>query len=129
MSPARLSDAQRLLRQETESEFSSWVIDVAHLHGWRVAHFRPALTQRGWRTPVQADGRGFPDLILLHPDGAGVAAEVKREAAPAPTIDQKAWLEAFGAAGFAAVVWRPRDRPTILATLSRRASSNPPTEA
>lgn len=35
------------------------------MFGWRVAHFRPARTERGWRTPVAADGAGFPDLVLV----------------------------------------------------------------
>jgi hypothetical protein len=46
----------------TEREFQRQVIDLARLLGWRCAHFRPGRTARGWRTPVQADGAGFPDL-------------------------------------------------------------------
>ena len=48
----------------TEAELQAAVIDLAHVYGWKVAHFRPALTAKGWRTPVGADGVGFPDLVL-----------------------------------------------------------------
>ena len=48
----------------TETELQAAVIEVAHLFGWRCAHFRPAMTKHGWRTPVAADGAGWPDLLL-----------------------------------------------------------------
>ena len=48
-----------------EAELQSGIIDLAHALGWIVAHFRPALTDKGWRTPVEADGAGFPDLVLV----------------------------------------------------------------
>lgn len=43
-----------------ERQWQAQVIELARILGWRVAHFRPALTKHGWRTPVQADGAGFP---------------------------------------------------------------------
>jgi hypothetical protein len=48
-----------------EKELSANVVDLAHLFGWQVAHFRPAQTNKGWRTPVGADGQGYPDLTLV----------------------------------------------------------------
>jgi hypothetical protein len=48
-----------------EAELLDNVIELAHLFGWRVAHFRPAMTKHGWRTPVSADGKGFVDLVLV----------------------------------------------------------------
>jgi hypothetical protein len=45
----------------SEAAFTDAVIELARLGGWRVAHFRPARTASGWRTPVQGDGAGFPD--------------------------------------------------------------------
>jgi hypothetical protein len=47
----------------TEAAFLRQVLDLAKLRGWRTAHFRPAQTSRGWRTAVQGDGAGFPDLV------------------------------------------------------------------
>ncbi len=50
----------------TEKDFTKTVIDLAKTYHWRVAHFRTAMTQSGnYITPVQADGAGFPDLVLV----------------------------------------------------------------
>lgn len=54
----------------TERELQDAVIECAQLLGWRVAHFRPARVMRGgretWETPIAADGKGYPDLTLVH---------------------------------------------------------------
>jgi len=88
------------------------VIDTARLHRWRVGHFRPARTVKGWRTPLEGDG-GIPDLILAR-DGVVLLAELK-SATGAATAEQKAWLAAAGPNGR---LWRPADWPAILAELS-----------
>ena len=83
----------------SEREFLDSIIETAHDLGWRVAHFRPAQTEKGWRTAVQADGVGFPDLIMLKRLGDNtvkcVVAELKSEQSRPPTPDQVAWLELF----------------------------------
>lgn len=107
----RLTAADRLNRAVTEADFLSQVIDLAHILGWRCAHFRPCKTGRGWRTPVQGDGAGFPDLILVG-RGRIIAAELKRETGRA-TPDQLAWIAAFADAGVAAFVWQPHDIDAI----------------
>lgn len=101
----RLTAEQRRDRALTEAEFLAQVIDLARLLGWRTAHFRPAWTGRGWRTPVQGDGAGFPDLLLVRRDRI-VAAELKRETAR-PTPEQLAWLMALADAGVETHAWRP----------------------
>jgi hypothetical protein len=95
----------------TENDWLTWVVDVAKLHGWRVGHFRPARTVKGWRTPVQGD-KGFADLVLARA-GVVLVAELKTDRGRL-TPDQRAWLAALGPVG---VVWRPRDRDLVLATL------------
>lgn len=99
---------------QTERDFQRQVIGFAKLRGWLVAHFRPARTASGgWRTPVQADGAGFPDLLMVHPArGVLLAVELKvgRNAA---TDAQVRWLEAFRAAGVRAEVWTPDQWPQI----------------
>jgi len=112
----RLSPETRMLRAVTEADFLAQVIDLARLLGYRVAHFRPAFTARGWRTPVQGDGAGFPDLVLVG-RGRVIVAELKRELGSV-TPDQSSWLAAFAAAGVEAHVWRPRDLEAIAACLS-----------
>jgi hypothetical protein len=113
----RLTDEERALRSVTEAQFLEQVIDLAHVFGYRVAHFRPAWSGRGYRTPVQGDGAGFPDLILVG-RGRVIAAELKRETTQA-TPDQLAWLTAFTEAGIATYVWRPRDLERIAEVLRR----------
>jgi len=65
-----------VIEPRLESELQDMVIDLAHLRGWLVAHFRPARTNYGWRTPVSADGAGFPDLVLVRRDHL-IFAELK----------------------------------------------------
>lgn len=114
-----------------EAQFQGQVIDLAHVYRWRVAHFRPAQTARGWRTPVEADGAGFPDLVLTRPYEL-IFAELK--AAKGTTSSaQDAWLQMLGAvadgvhamrpvAGRATVevyLWRPADFEAIHARLAQ----------
>lgn len=77
------------------------IIDLARLLGWKVAHTPPVETARGWRTPVAADGKGFPDLLLLRE--RVVVMEVKgdhgQRGKDTLTVEQAAWLQAFRDAG------------------------------
>lgn len=106
-----------------EAELQSQIIELARIYGWRVAHHRPARTERGWRTPVQGD-RGSPDLLLANRKrGQVLFAELKADSGR-PTADQELWLEALRAAAERAVhvaraapfrspllveLWRPAD--------------------
>lgn len=103
----------------TEQQFQGQVIDLARTLGWKVAHFRPAQTARGWRTPVAADGAGFPDLILVR--DRVIAAELKTQTGRVKD-HQADWLQAFTAAGAEAYLWRPNDVETIIETLRRRTA-------
>jgi VRR-NUC domain len=97
----------------TEKQFQKQIIQFARMHGWRIAHFRPAQNSKGqWRTPVTADGKGFPDLVLVR----GVYlifAELKTDKGRLQP-EQKQWLEALDTVGITAnavkaVVWRPEN--------------------
>ncbi len=104
---------------ETEADLLSWVLDVAHLYGWRVAHFRPAMTQHGWRTPVQADGKGWPDFVLVHPSKTKplLFVELKSEKGKL-TPEQETWLRDLAVCPHVQVfVWRPSDREKIAEVL------------
>lgn len=74
------------------------VLELARFHNWRTAHFRPAQTQRGrWVTAVQGDGKGYPDLTLVHgPAGRLVFAELKAQRGAVSTA-QCEWLTALEA--------------------------------
>ena len=100
-----------------EVAFQRQVIDLCRLLGYKVAHFRPAQNARGqWSTPVQADGAGFPDLVIAG-RGRVIYAELKAEGEH-PTAAQREWLQALRDAGAFAFVWRPSDLDEIQAVLS-----------
>jgi hypothetical protein len=88
----------------TERELQSAVIQLARLFGWRVAHFRPAITSKGWRTPVEADGAGFPDLVLAR--DRILYAELKSDRGRL-TEAQLEWQAAIEHAGGEHHVWTP----------------------
>lgn len=96
----------------SEADFQLRVMDAARRAGWRVAHFRPAKTQRGnWITPMAGD-KGFPDLALAK-DGRVLLAELKTDDGK-PTPQQVAWLAAAGGHGR---LWQPRHWEAILLDL------------
>jgi len=88
----------------TESELQENVVKMAHLLRWRVAHFRPAQNASGrWRTPVAADGAGFPDLVLAR-DRIVIFAELKADGGRLSDA-QRDWLAALPDS----YLWRPSD--------------------
>jgi len=103
----------------TEAQLQAAVIELAQLCGWLVAHFRPARTQHGWRTPVSADGAGFPDLVMVRGDRLVVAELKAKRGRVSP--DQQAWLAAFSQVpGIEVHLWRPSDWDAIESTLTRK---------
>ena len=103
----------------TEQELLEAVIDTAHAFGWRATHFRPAKTERGWRTAVQADGKGWPDLTLVRERVVYAELKAGRNVLSA---EQELWVAALDAAGAEIYVWRDGDwiDGTIERTLRRR---------
>lgn len=91
-----------------ERELQDAVIELARLLGWRVAHFRAAQTGRGWRTPVEADGAGFPDLILAKPGRPVIFAELKSSVGLL-SDQQGAWFGTLELARAQVHIWRPAD--------------------
>jgi hypothetical protein len=101
---------------ELERNFQGAVIDAARALGWTVAHFRAARTAHGWRTPVEADGKGFPDLCLVR--DRVVFVELKR-AKGKLTREQAAWVTKLRWAGAEVYVWRPADWDDAVQVLKR----------
>ena len=81
----------------TEAQFQRQITEYAEMCGWSWAHFRPAETSKGWRTPVSGPlGAGFPDLVLVR-DGRLMFMEVKRaggQATPAQNQVMRVLAEA-----------------------------------
>ncbi len=100
----------------TEDEFLAQVLEYAAKMGWLRAHFRPAKTAHGWRTPCQAEAKGFPDLVLVRE--RVVYAETKSETGKL-TPEQTLWIEKLAAAGQEVYVWRPKDWDEVLTVLGK----------
>lgn len=106
----------------TEDQLQATIIGTARALGWHVAHFRPAATARGYRTPMQGH-KGYPDLTLAR-RGVVFVWElkgwqgVKRPTLNKPTPEQLAWLEAIGAGVADARVVYPADIDDALEALA-----------
>lgn len=108
------------VRTRTLTKEADWqrdVIKLAHTLSWKVAHFRPAQTTKGWRTPVSADGKGFPDAILVR--DRILAVEFKNENGKL-SEDQLEWIAALEVAGVETYVWRPQDLDEVMRVLIER---------
>ena len=93
-------------------ELQKAVIDYSRALGWKVAHFQSVLATRkdgsaSWRTPVSADGKGFPDLLMVKGDQI-VAAEIKGDG-DRLRPEQEEWLVALQKAGVACFVVTPQE--------------------
>lgn len=91
----------------SEDDLLRAVLALAKLYGWRTLHIRPARTEKGWRSPVQGDGKGWPDLFMIRGDDV-LAIELKG-ATGKLTDEQRAWLDALMPIAWDACVWRPED--------------------
>lgn len=109
----------------TEAELVDNIISLAQRLDWLVAHFRPAMLADGrYRTAVQGDGKGFPDLVLVRDSSPRLLfAECKSETGKL-TKEQEEWLRRLRLAHYKAAVWvwRPSDwfDGTIETVLARR---------
>lgn len=105
--------------RETEEDFMKTIIDLLHLKGWIVAHFRHAMRKDGsWITPVQADGKGFPDLVAVRdkPNRYGSTVlfrEIKTDTGK-HTSAQEIWRDLLLHAKADYGTWYPRDWDKIL---------------
>lgn len=95
----------------SEDELQDAVIRTAHLFKWKVAHFRPVRVQRKdgtiyYATPVQADGAGFPDLVLVRDRVLFVELKSARGTLG---VEQQDWLHALKQGGAEVHIWYPKD--------------------
>jgi VRR-NUC domain len=103
-----------------EQSFQAAVVDVGRLAGWRVAHFRPARTAKGWRTPVTADGAGWPDLVCARPPRL-LFVELKAEVGTLRP-QQTEWLDVLRLLpACETYVWRPSDWDALVEVLTGTA--------
>jgi len=111
-------------RAMSEKALQTCVIDTARILGWRVAHFRSVPVKRGprvvWETPVQADGAGFPDLVLVRERVLWLELKV---GANTLSQSQAEWARALRDAGEEFYVWTEHDwhNGIVETTLRREA--------
>lgn len=99
-----------------EADWQRQITELAELLGWQWAHFRPAKTAKGWRTPVSGPlGKGFPDLVLVRASRI-IFAEVKSDTGKT-TPEQEAVLAAIWRTSNEAYIWRPCDWEHVVAVL------------
>jgi hypothetical protein len=94
----------------TEREFGTQVEDLLNLYRWLWCHFRPARTDKGWRTALSGYA-GFPDYIALR-DGVMLVFELKSDRGKV-TEEQRQWLDGLKSCGQTVYVWRPADIEAI----------------
>jgi len=97
--------------KETENDFNTWLLDAFHLFGWHTAHFRVAKSEKGWRTPVSGDGKGFPDWFVVR--GKRVLMIEAKSDKGKLSPEQKQWFEWLKDTPIERYVWRPKDRKII----------------
>lgn len=98
----------------SEKLFQDKVLTIAHMNGWMSFHPTPSQVRPGvWRS----DGKGFPDLVLAHPERGLIFAELKTERGKA-TREQIAWARAI-APHAECYLWRPNQLDLIADRLGR----------
>jgi hypothetical protein len=89
----------------TEKSFQAAVVQLARLTGWKLFYVRESV----------GSPHGWPDLVLCR-GGVLLARELKTESGRL-SAHQREWIAALEQCGIDVAVWRPRDWPTIEATL------------
>lgn len=91
-----------------ERDFQQLVLQAAAFYGWLAYH-----TYDSRRSQP-----GFPDLVLCHPSGDFLLAELKSERGRVRP-EQHRWLAALSASQIEWHVWRPSQIDSILVRLAR----------
>jgi len=76
---------------------------------------------RGWRTPVQGDGKGFPDNVLVRE--RVIFVELKRVGGKL-SPDQRDWMDWLTQSGQECYVWTIDDMEDAVEVLRRRGQSS-----
>ena len=108
----------------SERALQAAIVEAAQALGWLVHAERPALSKKGWRTPIQGHA-GFPDLVLVHVRTKYLCVwELKSERGK-PSTAQWVWLETLAdmrdRRHVDVRVVRPRDLDHVLELLQKWA--------
>lgn len=117
----------------TERDFQRTVLELAELSGWETMHCRTSMQQGRYLTATTGTmAKGWPDLLLVHRSRQKLLIIELKSDRGRLTPDQSRVLsllhdifEGPGRREWATVyVWRPKDWPTIEATLTFKEERN-----
>jgi hypothetical protein len=94
----------------SEADLQRTLLDAARLFGWMSYHVPDSR---------RATCKGFPDLVLAHPSGQLLYAELK-SARGRVSAEQIQWIKTLRLAGSEVYVWWPRDLDAAIARLQKR---------
>ena len=100
------------MSEVTEKLFQDKVVQIAKMNGWLTFHPTPHRVGDTWRS----DGRGFPDLVLAHPERGVIFAELKTDNGRL-THWQLQWGETLRKQNKEYYVWRPHQLQLIATRL------------
>lgn len=122
-----LRSAQKALaRAMLEEQLQEAIFAVRH--GLWIFHPRKGRTNKGHRTPVAADGKGYLDLTIV---GSTLAIVELKKQNGSLEPEQREWMARLRSAGIYTDVWKPADWYSgwITACLeAMRRSGNPQNE-
>ncbi|HEY7119670.1 MAG TPA: VRR-NUC domain-containing protein [Tepidisphaeraceae bacterium] len=104
-----------------ERDFTAQVIAEAEAAGWLVYHIPDWMYQSAfasWQRTGNRAGRrwpmrGFPDLVLSHPERHEVLFVEVKTRYGRQSHEQQRWAAALVACGLRVELWRPADWPSI----------------
>lgn len=110
-----------------ERNLTDNLLEYSALQGWKTLHIRPGRVvatdketgekTTDWRTPIQGDGKGWPDFVALR--GSRLVVAELKAGKNKPTPEQELWLEAFRQVGAEVYVWYPENWADIERILER----------
>ena len=103
------------MHDASERLFQDKVEHIAKMNGWLCFHASPHQVRPG---VYRSDGKGFPDLCMVHPQRGFIMAELKTQQGKL-SPHQLQWADALIKAGIEHYVWRPSQLDLIAERLGR----------
>ena len=99
----------------SEASFMTQVKALAYQYGWSLHHSQPSMTRTG--RYITTGSPGFPDIVMAHPQGGLIFAELKTEIGK-ESYAQMHW-KAMLVPHAECYLWRPSDLNYIAQRLSQ----------